>query len=119
MAEKAPQTPAYVSNGEITAKPLSARISGIADSAFVFVMLYLTTLFSTDTYAAALGSPYRRSTSASTLLRPSGVRDNPSPYGRLTGTPRGGGGGSGNMGRVNGDGGSLRLMASTGCGACG
>ncbi|OCL11895.1 hypothetical protein AOQ84DRAFT_386515 [Glonium stellatum] len=50
----------YVANGEVLSSPLlTVRIRTFFEYAFIFVILYLTTLFSLDSYAAARGSQYR------------------------------------------------------------
>lgn len=54
----------YVANGEVLpSPPLAVSIRKFFEYVFIFVMLYITTLFSLDSYAAARGSPYRVSNS--------------------------------------------------------
>ncbi|KAF2146203.1 uncharacterized protein K452DRAFT_294792 [Aplosporella prunicola CBS 121167] len=51
----------YVSNGEVVARPpASVQIKRYADDIIVFLVLYFTTLFSMDSYAAAANSPFSR-----------------------------------------------------------
>ncbi|MCJ1255769.1 hypothetical protein MMC24_003586 [Lignoscripta atroalba] len=49
----------YVSNGQVLqSPPVSVRVRGFLDSATLFFGLYITTLFSLDTYAAGHASAY-------------------------------------------------------------
>ncbi|TKA76015.1 hypothetical protein B0A49_02925 [Cryomyces minteri] len=82
----------YLHKGQmLSSPPISARIQGFIGSAYVFLALYFTTLFSLDPYAAAEASPFNtknRSASRSGAPRKLG-------WGSLGGGSGGGSGGSG------------------------
>ncbi|KAF2679466.1 hypothetical protein K458DRAFT_393876 [Lentithecium fluviatile CBS 122367] len=97
-------------------------------SLLTFLALYLTTLFSLDTWAAARSSPYRAPSASNTYYRPANTPPAPGSYqagmhGRGNAGPgsgSGGGGGRG-VGRVPQAVDSrppLRLGGTASCGAC-
>ncbi|KAF2241736.1 hypothetical protein BU26DRAFT_511154 [Trematosphaeria pertusa] len=98
------------------------------DTLFTFVALYLTTLFSLDTWAAARGSPYRAPGSTNTYFRPANTPPPPDSYqggmhGRGNAGPRTGGDESRrrDVGRVPGARDSrppMQLWGTASCGAC-
>ncbi|KAF2131855.1 hypothetical protein P153DRAFT_394046 [Dothidotthia symphoricarpi CBS 119687] len=91
-----------------------------------FLALYLTTLFSLDTWAAARNSPHRAPGSSS-FYRPATVAPAPDSYqggmhGRGNAGPRSGGGGgarggSADVGRVDTRA-PVRMGGTAACGAC-
>ncbi|KAG8624408.1 hypothetical protein KVT40_007475 [Elsinoe batatas] len=92
-----PPKPTYFSNGRaLSSPPLSARAKSLLSTIYCFIGLYLTTLFSLDSTAAAQGSPFAKSRGGGTQGRGSF----PKP------TFWGGSGGGGGDGRGPGGGGS-------------
>ena len=96
------------------------------DSLFTFFALYLTTLFSLDSWAAARNSPYR-APGNNAFYRPVNTLPAPDSYqggmhGRGNAGPGSGGGGSGgNVGRVPQARDSrppMKLVGTASCGAC-
>ncbi|CAN9295091.1 unnamed protein product [Alternaria alternata] len=101
---------------------------------FTFLALYLTTLFSLDTWAAARGSPYRAPGNTSSFYRPGATPPAPDSYqggmhGRGNAGPgTGGGGGGGGRGGGGRDVGRvaqardsrppIKMGGSAACGAC-
>ncbi|KAF2000773.1 hypothetical protein P154DRAFT_194667 [Amniculicola lignicola CBS 123094] len=111
-----------------TEKPSTVRST--TDTLFAFFALYLTTLFSLDTWDAARSSPYRLP-SSNIYFRPAAVRPAPGSYqagmaanGVLPGSRYAGNeGGSGrrDVGRIGGARDSrpaMRLVGTASCGAC-
>ncbi|KAF2703944.1 hypothetical protein K504DRAFT_463016 [Pleomassaria siparia CBS 279.74] len=98
-------------------------MSRTSETLFTFVALYLTTLFSMDTWDAARGSPYR-SSGANTFYRPAHPIPSPDSYqGAMRGFQRQGGNGSGarGVGRLPSAVDSrppLKMGGSAACGAC-
>ncbi|KAI9819138.1 MAG: hypothetical protein M1827_007294 [Pycnora praestabilis] len=93
----------YMSNGQVlSSPPVTARIRSFMDSTYVFLGLYVTTLFSLDAYAAAEASPFNVN-SRSSSKRP----DRPG-WGGWGGSSGGGGGPSG-RGSGSGGGAGKRL----------
>ncbi|KAJ8106787.1 hypothetical protein OPT61_g9308 [Boeremia exigua] len=97
-----------------------------SDSLFTFFALYLTTLFSLDTWAAARNSPYRAPGNTA-LYRPANAPPAPDSYqggmhGRGNAGPRAGNGGNdGGVGRVPQARDSrppMKLWGTAACGAC-
>ncbi|ORY10637.1 hypothetical protein BCR34DRAFT_601927 [Clohesyomyces aquaticus] len=92
-----------------------------------FFALYLTTLFSMDTWNAARGSPYRSTIDSSTYFRPAVTRPSPDSYqgrysanGHRPGTrPDLGARGVGRVGGARDSRPPLRLVGTSSCGACG
>ncbi|KAF2176983.1 hypothetical protein K469DRAFT_721071 [Zopfia rhizophila CBS 207.26] len=104
------------------------KSSSLINTTISFFALYLTTLFSMDTWAAARGSPYRAPTS-NAYYRPANPIPSPDSYqGGMTGPNHwSGGGNSGNdagrrdIGRVPNARDSrppMRLIGTAACGAC-
>ncbi|KAL1611774.1 hypothetical protein SLS59_000493 [Nothophoma quercina] len=101
--------------------------TSFGDSLFMFLALYLTTLFSMDTWAAARNSPYRAPGNNS-FYRPATTAPAPGSYqagmhGRGNAGPGSGGSGGngGNVGRVPQARDSrppMKLYGTAACGAC-
>ena len=101
--------------------------TSFGDSLFMFFALYLTTLFSMDTWAAARNSPYRAPGNNS-FYRPATTAPAPGSYqagmhGRGNAGPGSGGSGGngGNVGRVPQARDSrppMKLYGTAACGAC-
>ncbi|OAL57176.1 hypothetical protein IQ07DRAFT_675248 [Pyrenochaeta sp. DS3sAY3a] len=93
-----------------------------------FLALYLTTLFSLDTWAAARASPYRAPSNSDTTsyLRPASTPPAPDSYqggmhgrgNRGPGSSGGGGGSARDVGRVRDNRPPIRMGGSAACGAC-
>jgi hypothetical protein len=105
-----------------------ATSTTLTSTLFTFLALYLTTLFSLDTWAAARGSPYRAPGNNNSFYRPTVIPPAPDSYqGSMHG--RGNAGpGSGNQGGRNRDVGRvaqardsrppIKMGGTAGCGAC-
>ena len=100
--------------------------ASLGDTLYMFFALYLTTLFSLDTWAAARNSPYREPGNNS-FYRPISTPPAPDSYqggmhGRGSAGPRtGGSGNGGNIGRVPQTRDSrspMKLWGTAACGAC-
>ncbi|EDU50122.1 hypothetical protein L13192_08317 [Pyrenophora tritici-repentis] len=102
-------------------------VSRTRDTLITFFALYLTTLFSLDTWAAARGSPYR-APGTNSYYRPATTTPGPDSYqagmhGRGNAGPGSGGGGGGesgggrSVGRVDSRP-PIKMGGTAGCGAC-
>jgi hypothetical protein len=109
-----------------TASP--AAPTTLTATLLTFLALYVTTLFSLDTWAAARGSPYRAPANDNSLYRPAVTAPAPGSYqGGMHGQGRAGPG-SGSRGRGSRDVGSIaqardsrppiQMGGTAGCGAC-
>ncbi|KAF1965090.1 hypothetical protein BU23DRAFT_520068 [Bimuria novae-zelandiae CBS 107.79] len=99
-------------------------LASAPSSLFTFLALYVTTLFSLDTWAAARASPYRAPSATNTYFRPATTPPAPGSYqagmhGRGYAGPGDGGESrrAGEIGRVDARA-PLRMGGSSGCGAC-
>ncbi|KAF2867155.1 hypothetical protein BDV95DRAFT_185096 [Massariosphaeria phaeospora] len=114
----------------MSSPPSKSLLGSTTSTVTTFLALYLTTLFSLDTWAAARASPYRAPTAANananTYFRPASNGPAPDSYqagmhGRGNAGPRDDSAGGRPAGRVPGVVDSrapLRMMGSASCGAC-
>ncbi|PGH15260.1 hypothetical protein AJ80_05613 [Polytolypa hystricis UAMH7299] len=87
----------YMSNGQmLSSPPLTARILTFIDSAYIFLGLYIVSLFSLDAYSAAQQSRFN-------IQNPDNKNTNRPRWGSSFG--KGGGGGGGGGGGPGGPGG--------------
>ncbi|CAG5177617.1 uncharacterized protein ALTATR162_LOCUS8314 [Alternaria atra] len=109
-------------------KSPTSLITSTTSTLFTFLALYLTTLFSLDTWAAARGSPYRAPGNNS-FYRPAATPPAPDSYqgsmhGRGNAGPgagsRGGGGGRdvGRVAQARDSRPPIKMGGSAACGAC-
>ncbi|KAF2477266.1 uncharacterized protein BDR25DRAFT_300254 [Lindgomyces ingoldianus] len=99
--------------------------SSLPATLFTFLALYLTTLFSLDTWSAARGSPFSLSPSASTYFRPGNPRPSADSYqgqyhasGRRDGGVGGGSRGVGRLANARDSRPPMPLVGTASCGAC-
>lgn len=105
--------------------PSKSLASRTTDTLITFFALYLTTLFSMDTWAAARNSPYR-APGANAFYRPANTAPAAGSYqanmhGRGNAGPGSGSGGGGGVGRVPQARDSrppMRMGGTAACGAC-
>ncbi|KAJ4286733.1 hypothetical protein N0V90_012985 [Kalmusia sp. IMI 367209] len=102
---------------------MSEAKSSPANSIVTFFALYLTTLFSLDTWAAARASPYRAPSATNTYFRPASTPPAPGSYqagmhGRGNAGPGSGGRREGRVPQTLDARAPLKMGGSSSCGAC-